>query len=87
MTLLWTIIIGFIVGIVARFLMPGRDAMGFVFTTLLGIVGALIAQFLGQAMGLYREGEPAGFISAVIGAMVLLFIARAVSRRGDVTTT
>ena len=82
MQLLWTIIIGFVVGLVARALMPGRDAMGFIFTTLLGVVGALIAQFLGQAMGLYAPGEPAGFIGAVIGAMILLFIGRALSRRG-----
>ena len=82
MQLLWTIIIGFVVGLVARALMPGRDAMGFIFTTLLGVVGALIAQFLGQAMGLYAPGEPAGFVGAVIGAMILLFIGRALSRRG-----
>lgn len=82
MQLLWTIIIGFLVGLIARALMPGRDAMGFIFTTLLGVVGALIAQFLGQAMGLYAPGEPAGFVGAVIGAMILLFIGRALSRRG-----
>jgi uncharacterized membrane protein YeaQ/YmgE (transglycosylase-associated protein family) len=82
MQLLWTIIIGFVVGLIARALMPGRDGMGIIFTTLLGIVGALIAQFLGQAMGLYAPGEPAGFVGAVIGAMVLLFIGRALSRRG-----
>jgi uncharacterized membrane protein YeaQ/YmgE (transglycosylase-associated protein family) len=82
MQLLWTILIGFFVGLVARALMPGRDAMGFIFTTLLGVVGALIAQFLGQSMGLYAPGEPAGFIGAVIGAMILLFIGRALSRRG-----
>ena len=85
MQLLWTILIGFIVGLVARAIMPGRDAMGLVFTTLLGIVGALVAQFLGQAMGLYMPGEPAGFIGAVIGAMLLLFIARSLSRRGAIT--
>lgn len=81
MHLIWTIIIGFFVGLVARFLMPGRDPMGFVFTTLLGIVGALIAQYLGAAMGLYNEAEPAGFLAAVIGAMVVLFVARSLSSR------
>lgn len=81
MHILWTIIIGFIVGIVARFLMPGRDVMGFVFTTLLGIVGALIAQFLGQGLGWYGEGEPAGFIASVVGAMVVLFAARGLRQR------
>lgn len=74
MTIIWTIIIGFIVGLVARFVMPGRDSMGFVFTTLLGIVGALIAQMLGQGLGWYLPGEPAGFIASVVGAVLVLFI-------------
>jgi uncharacterized membrane protein YeaQ/YmgE (transglycosylase-associated protein family) len=80
MTLLWTIIIGFFIGLVARWLMPGRDSMGVIFTCLLGIVGALIAQFLGQALGWYAPGEPAGFIASVIGAMLVLFIGRRVGR-------
>ena len=84
MNLIWTIIIGFVIGLVARFLMPGRDPMGFVFTAVLGVVGAVIAQFLGQAMGLYAPGEPAGFFGAVIGAMVVLLIARSVSDRRSV---
>ncbi|MBX3021816.1 MAG: GlsB/YeaQ/YmgE family stress response membrane protein [Bdellovibrionales bacterium] len=74
MTIIWTIIIGFIVGLIARFLMPGRDSMGFIFTTLLGIVGALIAQMLGQAVGWYLPGEPAGFIASVVGAVLVLWI-------------
>ena len=74
MTIIWAIIIGFIVGIVAKFLMPGRDPGGFIVTTLLGIVGALVATFLGQAMGIYAAGQSAGFIGAVIGAIVVLFI-------------
>jgi uncharacterized membrane protein YeaQ/YmgE (transglycosylase-associated protein family) len=74
--ILWAIIIGFIVGVVARFLMPGRDPMGFIITTILGIVGALIATYAGQAMGWYRAGEAAGFIASVIGAMILLFFYR-----------
>ena len=76
MELVWTIIIGFVVGLVARFLMPGRDPMGFVFTTLLGIVGAVVAQFLGRSLGWYGAEDPAGFIASVIGAMALLFVAR-----------
>ena len=76
MDLIWTIIIGFIVGLVARFLMPGRDPMGFVFTTILGIVGAVIAQYLGRALGWYGAEDPAGFLASVVGAMVLLFVAR-----------
>ena len=74
MTIIWAIIIGFIVGIVAKFLMPGRDGGGFIVTALLGIVGAVVATFLGQAMGIYAAGQSAGFIGAVIGAIVVLFI-------------
>ena len=74
MTIIWAIIIGFIVGIVAKFLMPGRDPGGFIVTTLLGIVGALVATFLGQALGIYAAGQSAGFIGAVIGAIVVLLV-------------
>ena len=74
MGIIWAIIIGFIVGLVAKFLMPGRDPGGFIVTTLLGIVGALVATFLGQALGLYAAGQSAGFIGAVIGAIVVLFL-------------
>jgi uncharacterized membrane protein YeaQ/YmgE (transglycosylase-associated protein family) len=74
MSIICAIIIGFIVGIVAKFLMPGRDPGGFIVTTLLGIVGALVATFLGQAMGIYAAGQSAGFIGAVIGAIVVLLV-------------
>ena len=70
------IIFGLIVGIVAKFLMPGRDPGGFVVTAILGIVGALLGGYLGRAMGWYREGEPAGFIVAVIGAIIVLVLYR-----------
>jgi uncharacterized membrane protein YeaQ/YmgE (transglycosylase-associated protein family) len=70
------IIFGLIVGIVAKFLMPGRDPGGFVVTALLGIVGALLGGYLGRAMGWYREGEAAGFIVAVIGAILVLALYR-----------
>jgi uncharacterized membrane protein YeaQ/YmgE (transglycosylase-associated protein family) len=76
MYIIWAIIIGFIVGLIAKFLMPGRDPGGFVITAILGIVGALIATFLGQAVGWYRPGEGAGFIASIIGAMILLFLYR-----------
>lgn len=76
-----TIIIGFFVGLIARFLMPGRDAAGFIVTTLLGIGGAVIATFLGQRLGLYGPDQPAGFIGAVIGALILLLIFRLFRRR------
>ena len=74
MTIIWAIIIGLLVGIVAKFLMPGRDPGGFIVTALLGIVGAVVATFLGQALGIYAAGQSAGFIGAVIGAIVVLFV-------------
>ena len=80
MTIIWAIIIGFVVGLVAKFLMPGRDPGGFIITALLGIVGAVLATFLGQALGLYAAGQSAGFIGAVIGAIVVLFIYNLVVR-------
>ena len=76
MSIIWTIIIGLIVGIVAKFLMPGRDPGGFVITALIGIVGSVIATYLGRAMGFYQIGESAGFIAAVLGSIILLFIYR-----------
>jgi len=74
MTLIWAILIGFLVGLVAKLLTPGRDPGGFIITTLIGIAGSLLATFLGQAMGLYAAGQSAGFIGAVIGAIILLAI-------------
>jgi uncharacterized membrane protein YeaQ/YmgE (transglycosylase-associated protein family) len=70
------IVFGLIVGIVAKLLMPGRDPGGFVWTIVLGIAGALLGGFVGRALGMYREGEPAGFVMAVIGSIVLLAIYR-----------
>ena len=81
MSILWTIIIGLIVGIVAKFLMPGRDPSGFVITALIGIVGSVIATYLGQALGFYRPGQSAGFIAAVIGSIILLLLYRMVTGR------
>jgi uncharacterized membrane protein YeaQ/YmgE (transglycosylase-associated protein family) len=82
MGFIWSIIIGFIAGVVAKFLMPGRDPGGFIITTLLGIIGAVVATWLGQALGWYRAGEGAGFIGAVVGAIILLVIYRMVAGRG-----
>lgn len=79
MSIIWTIIIGFIVGIVAKFLMPGRDPAGFIITALIGIVGSVVATYLGRALGFYQVGESAGFIAAVLGAIILLFIYRMVT--------
>ncbi len=81
MGIIGTIIIGFLAGLVARFLHPGRDPSGFIITTVLGIVGALFATYLGQAVGWYRAGEGAGFIGAVVGAVVLLALWNAFARR------
>ena len=74
MSIIGTIIVGFIVGLIARAVKPGNDRMGLIMTTLLGIVGAFVARFLGQAMGLYTANEPAGWIASVIGAVLVLFI-------------
>ena len=74
MTIIWTILIGFIVGVVAKFLMPGRDPAGFFITAIIGIVGSIIATYLGRSMGFYQVGQSAGFIAAVIGAIILLLI-------------
>ncbi len=74
MSLVWTIIVGFIVGVVAKLVHPGRENMGFIMTTLLGIGGSLIAGYIGQAIGWYQAGQGAGFVASVIGAVVLLFI-------------
>ena len=74
------IIIGGLAGLVAKFLMPGRDPGGFIITILLGIGGAMLATFLGQTVGWYRAGDSAGFIGAVVGAIIILFIYRMVAR-------
>jgi len=75
MGVLWTIIIGFIAGVVAKLLMPGRnEPSGFILTTILGIVGAFLATYLGQSLGWYRADEGAGFIGAVVGAIIILAI-------------
>ncbi len=79
--LLWTIIIGAVIGVIAKLLMPGRDPGGCIITILLGIAGSFVASFLGRAMGWYQEGQPAGFIFSVIGAMILLLIYRMIFGR------
>jgi uncharacterized membrane protein YeaQ/YmgE (transglycosylase-associated protein family) len=82
MGIIWTIIIGFIAGVVAKLIMPGKnEPSGFVLTTILGIVGALVATYLGRALGWYGPDQGAGFIGAIVGAIVLLAIWGAISRR------
>ena len=84
--LIGTIIIGFLAGVVAKLLMPGRDPGGFIVTTLLGILGAFVATYLGQAIGWYRADEGAGFVGAVVGAIILLAIYHFVRRRSADST-
>jgi uncharacterized membrane protein YeaQ/YmgE (transglycosylase-associated protein family) len=81
MHLIWTIIIGFVAGLVARALMPGDNPMGFILTTLLGIAGSLVATYAGQAMGWYTAGTGAGFIASVVGALIVLFVYGLIARR------
>jgi uncharacterized membrane protein YeaQ/YmgE (transglycosylase-associated protein family) len=80
MGLIWTIVIGFVVGALAKFILPGKDPGGWIITTLLGIGGALVAKYGGQAIGWYHEGHPAGFIGSLVGAIILLLIYRLVKR-------
>ena len=74
--MLWTIIIGFVAGVVAKFIMPGdkSEPKGFILTTLLGIVGAAVATYLGQVIGWYKAGESAGFMGGVVGAIIVLSV-------------
>ena len=78
---IWTIVIGFIVGVVAKFLKPGKDPGGIIVTTLLGIAGSFGATFIGQALGWYQPGASAGFIVSVIGAIILLVLYGLVTRK------
>jgi uncharacterized membrane protein YeaQ/YmgE (transglycosylase-associated protein family) len=84
MDIIWAIVIGLIAGLVAKALMPGKDPGGFIITALIGIIGAVIFTFLGRALGIYEEGESAGFIGAVIGAILLLWIYRLFTKRRSV---
>ena len=80
MSIIWIILIGFVVGLLAKMLTPGRDPSGFFITAAIGIAGSLLATFGGQALGLYRAGEPAGFIGSLVGAIILLAIYHLVRR-------
>jgi len=85
MGIVWTILIGFVAGLMAKFITPGRnEPSGFILTTILGIVGAIVATYLGQALGWYHDGEGAGFIGAVFGAIIILLIWGAVARRQNI---
>jgi uncharacterized membrane protein YeaQ/YmgE (transglycosylase-associated protein family) len=82
MEILWTILIGFIAGVLAKLITPGdNEPSGFILTTILGIVGAFVATYLGQALGWYRAGEGTGLVGATIGAIIVLLIWGAIARR------
>lgn len=81
MGILWMLIIGLIVGAIAKLIMPGKDPGGIIVTIILGIAGAFLAGFLGRAMGWYGEGDAVGFIASVIGAIILLLIYRMIAGR------
>lgn len=80
MGIIWTILIGFVVGLLAKMLTPGRDPSGFIITVLIGIAGSLVATYGGRALGLYEAGEAAGFIASLFGAIILLVIYGLVTR-------
>jgi uncharacterized membrane protein YeaQ/YmgE (transglycosylase-associated protein family) len=81
MSIVWMLVVGLIVGAIAKLLMPGRDPGGMFVTMMLGVAGALVAGFLGRALGWYREGEPAGILASIIGAILLLAVYRLFARR------
>lgn len=81
MSMIWTLIIGVIVGAIAKLLMPGKDPGGFWITMLLGVAGAFVGTFLGRALGLYAADQSAGFIASIVGAVVLLAIYRMFTRK------
>lgn len=81
MSFIIMIIVGFIVGLIARAIMPGDQNMGIIMTTILGIVGAVVAGFLGQTMGWYAEGEPTGWIASVVGAIIVLFVVGMIAKK------
>jgi len=74
MSYVWMAVIGFVVGLIARAILPGTQSLGIILTAVLGIAGSFLAGFAGQAMGWYQQGQPAGFIASIVGAILLLFI-------------
>ena len=81
MSVIWTLIVGLFIGLIAKFIMPGRDPGGFIVTMILGVAGAFLGTMLGRGMGLYQEGEAAGFIMSVVGALLLLLVYRLIARK------
>ena len=81
MHILWTILLGLLAGIIAKFIFPGRQNMGWIMTTLLGIAGSFVATYLGQWLKIYQPGETAGFLGAIVGALILLLIYSMIKRK------
>ena len=81
MNIVWTILLGLAAGIIAKFIYPGRESMGWIVTTLLGIAGSFVATYLGQWLKIYQVGQTAGFIGAIVGALVLLFVYGLIKKR------
>lgn len=81
MSIIIMIIVGFIVGLIARAVMPGDQPMGIVMTTILGIIGSVVAGFLGRQLGWYHDGEPAGWIASVVGAIIVLFVVGLIAKK------
>jgi len=81
MSIIWMLVVGLVVGAIAKLMMPGKDPGGIFVTMLLGVAGALVAGFLGRGLGWYREGEPVGLFASIIGAIVLLALYRMVAAR------
>ena len=87
MGIIWTILIGFVVGLLAKMLTPGKDPSGFFITAIIGIAGSLLATYGGQALGLYAAGEPAGFLGSLVGAVILLVLYHFIARKSAPRTT
>jgi uncharacterized membrane protein YeaQ/YmgE (transglycosylase-associated protein family) len=81
LSIIWTIVIGFVVGVIAKLLTPGRDPAGFFITAAIGIGGSLLMTFVGKTMGWYQPGQSAGFLAAIVGAIILLVAYHLISRR------
>lgn len=80
MSIIWAVLIGFVVGLIAKMLTPGRDPSGFFITAAIGIAGSLTATFLGRSMGWYATGQSAGFLGALVGSIILLLLFRMLKR-------
>jgi uncharacterized membrane protein YeaQ/YmgE (transglycosylase-associated protein family) len=83
MGIIWTLLIGLVVGFIARAVMPGEQKLGWIMTAVLGVAGSLLASFIGKALGMYADGSPAGWIASVIGAVILLIIYGMVQKKSN----